>query len=626
MTENVMELELRDIPEYSADDYYGTVEPFEFLYTYIDNRFLMSQMRERMKMQAASVGVRGFMGLWNAFLEMKQAKKGILYDNVTMFDGQEIELYSGKYNCDDYGVTYVDRFGYEQNVCKHPIMPTKRYVNVDTGDERLEVSFRKGHCWRKTIIEKVDISSSTGILSLSKKGVVVNSENAKPLSTYLLDIEQDNYEHIPEERSVGRLGWIGGHGFSPFMEGLIFDGEDAFGHIFSSVREQGDYEKWLDVMRKVRAEKTIARLFIAASFASVLLEPCGLLSFFVHCHGTTEIGKTVALKIAASVWGSPKVGEYITTFNATGVGQEMTAAFLNSLPMCIDELQIKDSMGVKEFDSMIYQLTEGVGKTRGSKDGGLQKTSTWRCCFITTGERPILNENSMGGAVNRVIEFEGTEKIYSDLPGLCDVINDNYGFAGRKFIEIFREHREEVTTFVKNLQQEFYSELLKLDSTEKQAASASALLAADAIATEWIFGDDNALTVADVAKIMTSKTEVDVNARAYEYILELCASNQGRFKKNELGGYTGEIWGKYEGDCVYIIKSIFNREMTSAGFNGASFLVWAKRNDYIVAEAGKRTKKARIEGELVNCVCLKKMDLPEIDEEFDEKVLEGLPE
>ena len=109
--------------------------------------------------------------------------------------------------------------------------------------------------------------------------------------------------------------------------------------------------------------------------------------------------------IAASVWACPKMGEFCTTFNSTLVGQEMTAAFLNSLPMCIDELQIQSSSGVRDFDRIIYQLTEGVGRTRGAKTGGLQRMNTWRNCIITNGEHPISNSSSGGGAVNRVIEF-----------------------------------------------------------------------------------------------------------------------------------------------------------------------------------------------------------------------------
>ena len=211
-------------------------------------------------------------------------------------------------------------------------------------------------------------------------------------------MEQLNYEQIPEVSSVGRLGWIDDYGFSPYVEDLVFDGEEEYRTRFESIQEHGRRDVWLDIVKAVRSGKTpgnvIARIVLAASFASVLVKPCNCLPFFVHLWGGTETGKTVGLLLAASVWADPEVGKYIQTFNATEVGKELGAAFCNSIPLIIDELQlIKDNR--KDFDRMIYQLSEGVGRARGRKQGGLQKTPTWRNCIITTGEFPIISPNSL---------------------------------------------------------------------------------------------------------------------------------------------------------------------------------------------------------------------------------------
>ena len=599
-----MSREIVEIPQFSVEEYYNTERPYEWLYKYKDNKFLLRQLCERMKEQAGALGVRAFMALWNAYCEAQAQQQGMRLDNATNFENQEIELFSGEYVCDEYGVMIPDKYGYEQTVCRHPILPVQRLVNIDSGEERLKIAYKKGRAWRSLIAEKSTLASSNSILQLAANGVVVNSENAKALSTYLLDIENLNYDYIPEQKSVGRMGWVGEHGFSPYVDDLVFDGENNFKHVFNSVKSGGDRQKWLDAMIKMRAEKGFGRFFLAASFASVILEPCGLLPFFVHAWGGTEVGKTVGLMIAASVWACPKMGEYITTFNSTLVGQEMMATFLNSLPMCVDELQIQSSAGIKDFDKIIYQLTEGVGRTRGAKTGGLQKVNTWRNCIITNGEQPISNSNSGGGAVNRIIEFECSEKVYSDLPELSGIIQQNYGFAGREFIEYMQE--DGAFEGVHIIQKEFYQELLKTDSTEKQAAAASALLAADYIATNLIFKDGNNLTIEDMAKIMTKKDDVNVNKRAYEFVLEMVTRNLNHFKTNDFGEYQGEIWGKIEQNEIYIIKSVFDREMKNNGYNSTAFLAWAKRLDLIVTAKDKRTKVYRIAGAVTNCVCIKK--------------------
>lgn len=600
-------IDVVDVPVYSVEEYYNTSKPYEWLYQFKDQKFLLRQLCEKMKAQAGAIGVKAFMALWNAYCESMAQQQGMRLENATNFDGQKIELFSGDYTCDEYGVIIHDRYGYEQIICRHPIMPIQRLINIDSGEERLNIAFKKGRTWRNVIAEKTTIASSHSILSLAANGIMVNSENAKALSTYLLDIENMNYDEIPEQRSVGRLGWVGEHGFSPYVDNLEFDGENNFKHIFNAVKSHGDRQKWIDSMIALREEKTVGRLFLAASFASVILQPCGLLPFFLHAWGGTENGKTVGLMIAASVWASPKMGDYIGTFNSTFVGQEMTATFLNSLPMCIDELQIQSSAGIKDFDRIIYQLTEGIGKTRGSKTGGLQKTNTWKNCIITNGEHPISNTHSGGGAVNRVVEFECEQKVYSDLVGICAVINENYGFAGREFVEYLQT--DGAFERVDALQKEYYRELLKTDSTDKQAASVSAILAADHIATELIFKDGNNLTVEDVAQIMTKRTDVDVNARAYDFIFDLVVKNINKFTPNEYGNYVGEIWGKIDGEQVYIIKSIFDKEMANAGFNSTSFLSWAKRQGKLCTDAQRRTRRTRIEGMLSNCVCIKAENL-----------------
>ena len=614
-----MKNEIATIPEYTAYDYYNSSAPYEWLYQFKSDKFKLKQMTQKMKDKAGAVGVKCFISLFNSYCEMQAQRSGEMLANSTQFDGQDMELFSGEYICDETGVFVHDKFGYEQNICRHPIMPIQRLCNVDSGEERLKLAYKKGKLWRSIVVEKSALASSSGILQLAANGIMVNSENAKPLSTYLLEMEQLNYDLIPEQKSVGRLGWISDHGFSPYVDDLVFDGETNFKHIFSAVKSSGSREAWLNVMRNLRSEKSPGRLFLAASFASVILEPCGLLPFFLHAWGGTETGKTVGLMIAASVWACPKMGEFCTTFNSTLVGQEMTASFLNSLPMCIDELQIQSSSGVRDFDRIIYQLTEGVGRTRGAKTGGLQRMNTWRNCIITNGEHPISNSSSGGGAVNRVIEFECDEKVYSDLVGICAVISQNYGFAGREFVEFLQQ--DGMFEAVNAIQKEYYRELLKSDSTDKQAASASAILAADAIATELIFKDGNNLTVADLEKIMTKKAEVNVNQRALEFVYELAERNPNRFKANEFGDYQGEVWGKKEDDCIYFIKSVFDREMANAGFNSTAFLAWAKRMGYIDTDKNKRTKKAWILGGSVNTVCVKKEKQPaEVTTIYDDEL------
>lgn len=587
------------IPSWTREDYQGST-PFEWLYQYRNDKFTMIQLRDEIKARAGAVGVRNFIALWNAFLELKARDDKLELTNTTEFDGQQIELYCGSYICNDDGIAYTDRLGAPVIVCRHPVLPISRLVNIDTGEMKLEIAFKRGSKWRTVIVDRSLLASQQRILELSALGVAVDSDNAKELVKYITYVESQNYEKLGETNSVGRLGWVE-QGFSPYVDDLRFDGDLSFSHMFEAVQPKGDMTAWLNCMTEARKNSLIVRIMLAASFSSVLVDPLGCLPFFVHVWGGTEAGKTVGLMAAASVWANPSMGEYIHTFNNTAVGQEMMAGFCNNLPLCFDELQIiKDR---QDFDKTIYMLTEGIGKGRGAKTGGLQKTYTWRNCIITTGEMPITNTNSGGGAVNRIVEVDcKDEKLFSDPRGVINIIRQNYGMPGKLFVGILQSKMDEA----KKLYQEIYADLIQGESTEKQAMAAAVILTADRLSAQWIFGDKLNISLSEIGQYLTSKEDVDANMRALDWIYEFVASNSVRFRSSD--DNPGEVWGEVSNSYIYIIKSIFDSKMKDAGFNPVSFLSWAKRRDLLETSSGSGfRKRKRLKGidVLPWCVCIK---------------------
>ena len=605
-----------DVPVYTRDDYLTTTKPFEYLYAHKDNKFELKQLLGVMSAQAQTVGIRNLAALFKAYMETVSGTSAPCF-NRTDFTGQELELDCGSWSASDTGIYGTDKLGFEVVACYHPIMPVQRLVNVDTKVHKVMLAYRLGRRWETVIEDKNVISDSRSIIGLSKYGIMVNSETSKALVRYLADVEQLNYDTIPEVSSVGRLGWIDGYGFSPYEEDLVFDGEETFRTRFESIQEKGSRQAWLDCVRSVRAGKTpgnvVARIVLAASFASVLVKPCSCLPFFVHLWGGSETGKSLSLVLAASVWANPEIGVYIQTFHATEVGKELGAAFCNSLPLVIDELQlVKDNR--KDFDKMIYQLSEGVGRARGQKQGGLQKTPTWRNCIITTGEFPIISSNSGEGAVNRTIEVDCHDtKLFDDPKKTATSLYANYGFAGPEFVKHLME--DGVQERVQKLQEAMQDTLKTGDTMDKQTASAALILAADRLAEEWIFQDGIFLQPEDISKYLVSKEAVNQNARALQYLYDFININQSRFTP-EADAHQGEIWGELDGEYACIIRSKFDQILSDEGYNASAFLGWAKNRGYIhCSKKGEPTKPKRINGRVSRCVWLK---ISDFDDELDD--------
>ena len=283
------------------------------------------------------------------------------------------------------------------------------------------------------------------------------------------------------------------------------------------------------------------------------------------------------------------------TFNGTAVGLEMQAGFVNNLPLILDEFQlVKDK---KSFEYSVYLLTEGIGKTRGAKTGGLQSTATWRNCTITSGEMPITHEGIGGGAINRIIEIECKEKLFGNPAGILDSIRGNYGHAGKIFVELLDtpDSRKDA----KEIYEKFYQEL-KDGITEKQAMAAALILAADYLATKWIFCDGMALKPGDILQYLKSIDSVDTGKRGYEYVYGFCVENSGKFKKD-----SDVCYGKMTEDELVINGISFNRICNDGGYNPDAIIGWLDKEGMLIkGNDGKRKKQVKINGHNTRCVCI----------------------
>ena len=570
------------IPNWTLEDFLSE-RPYEWLYEQKDNKFILQILLQKMQAKAKELKVTGFMKTWNAYVESKSPKATILGSNQTMFPKQPTQLDCGQYVADEYGVSRLNEMGAEVEVISHPLMPVKRVTNIETFEEKLEIAYQRGQDpWKFLTVSREHLASAQKIIGLSKQGVDVNSENAKEVVKFMSKLESLNYDALPRQNSVSHMGWLQDGQFMPYVKDVSYDGDSPeLLRMYTEFKPTGSEETWMSLAKEVRkAESVPARIALAAAFAAPLVQVMGGLPFFVHLWGEAGCGKTVGLMLAASVWGNPDVGRYIKTFSGTKVSMELYASFCCNLPILFDELQVVSDR--KTFDDLIYMLCEGTSKGRGAKEGGLQVQKHWSSCIITTGEMPITQSNSGGGAVARTIEVNyGGLPLFDDARTVANTLKENYGHAGPKFIQMLR--KDGVMEAVRALQRKYYSELMQEDIHDKQVLSASVLLAADMLATKAIFKDKHALTVEDIKGFLVSRTETDVNLRCYQWLVAFCAANPRKFDTSDSA--LGECWGQYKEDhgvsYVCINKSVFDDLLKNKGFSAGAFIDWARRKNML---------------------------------------------
>ena len=574
---------------------------------------------EDVRKKCREVGrIREFENLLKAWITrnaqlMKQAGS-----NNTAFTDAPLTLKCGKWTANDVGVSIaeVTKNGdiIKSVACPHPILPVSRFVNIDTDTEKTKIAFYKDMRWREITVDNSVISNKSTITQLADRGIMVTSETAKDLVKFLMEATSLNMNTIPFYKSLSRLGWVD-NDFAPYDDAIKYDGDSDFQGTYNDVCECGSYEVWKEHITKLRENINI-RLMLSASFASVLIERVGALPFVLHLWGETGFGKTVSLMVASSIWGNSELGHLTRSMNATANSVVRTASFLYSIPFCADEMQqIKDRWG--NYDNFIMFVCEGIDKGKARAKGGVEEQKTWRNAFIFTGEEPVTKANSGGGVKNRCIEIEVKDKIIPDGNTTANIVKENYGFAGKRFIEYIQKID---VLKVKEEYKQIFSDILKsTDTTEKQAMSMALILLADKYACECVFDNSKPLEVKDITCYLVSATVVNMPQRAYEWVVNWVAENSIRF---DLVENKGAVWGRINDDIATINKNVLVEAMNKAGFDfAACSRKWDNDGKLILNSQGYITHQTKVCGIKANYI---KIVLPK--DEFEEvEVQQELP-
>lgn len=493
--------------------------------------------------------------------------------------------------------------------CSHPIYISKRFIDCLTGEIKLEITYSRDSELERLqsfIVPKSRITSSQSIVALANKGVSVSSTNAALLVNYLQDFEDTNYDQIVEIKSINRFGWIG-NDFSPYVDGIEFDADDNYPELEQCVtKPSGTIEDWKEVVKVVRKSHKIApKVALAASFASVLIEPLDALPFFVHFWGASGGGKTVSLMLAASVWGKPDIGSYVKTFNSTKVAQEILASTLYSMPVVCDELQIKAGAS-DNFDSLIYELCEGSGKSRSNKQLGIQASRNWRNCFISSGEQPITGELSGGGAKNRVFEIECQDDLFSNPMKIVEAVKSNYGHAGREFVEALDSKTQKK---IKTAQQSVFAEYSEKGFTDKQALAASIVVVAEAFYSSIILNEPPSFTAEDLEPYIATHDDVSQDLRAVEWLKGWIVKNWNKFDEDapEIYGVASTV------ETVDIVASVLREHCQKVGVNYKKLVSYLDRLKALKTNGGRKDRRVRIGATSPCCISIYKRFLSKED-------------
>lgn len=494
----------------------------------------------------------------------------------------------------DKGISWIDpKTHTPANVCRTPILLTQRLKSLETGDEKMEVAFKRDGEWQRAIYPRSVIFSSRSITALADLGCTITSENSKNVVKFLGALESENIDIIPKNDATSTFGWQPGRWFIPgHDEGITLDIDPSQRGMAAAYCQNGTMERWIEHMAPHRSREKF-RFILAASFAAPLLRIVKQRIFFVYNWGGSKGGKTAALKAALSAWGDPE--RLMVNFNATQVGLERTAAFYCDLPLGIDERQLAgNNQGALE--KIVYMIASGTGKIRGAKSGGIQTVHQWRTVALATGEEPLSTETSQTGVSTRVLEiYGGPFDNEQDAALMHQQAAMDCGWAGPAFIEhILQMDEREIVERYEDMQR--YIRETSQGKNGSHIAGIAAVALADSLIDEWFFGGNPRESVAEAkrmaASILINQVEAnttDVNENAVQFIVDWVLANRSYFGANAIGtclGFTSE-----SGNTAYIFPSMLNQALTKAGYSPRKTMKYMAEKDLIGTDTDRKTGK-----------------------------------
>ena len=315
----------------------------------------------------------------------------------------------------------------------------KELKDLESGQIFYEISWIERDEENRKTLEATNLTTKRELLRLANFGLGVNENNAKDMidyfANYLAQIK------VPRVYKVERLGRIKDRFIHPLDSGdvlleTVSPGEKKLADAFQI---QGSIESWRrDIFDQVKDHPKVL-FMIFASFASIILKDLEVSSFVVDLSGSTSQGKTTALQVSRTVWGT---GDLINEWNVTRVSVERKAAFFNDFPLYMDDTRKADE---RILQSIVYQFSGGKAKGRGSLTGQ-QEEPTWNNILISTGEVSLADyAEKAGGAVARIIPLVDEPFNYPDQDFFSEIykaIGKNHGAPGLEFVKAWEQNKK----------------------------------------------------------------------------------------------------------------------------------------------------------------------------------------
>lgn len=216
----------------------------------------------------------------------------------------------------------------------------------------------------------------------------------------------------------------------------------------AALSEKGTLEAWANATESIKSDKYIPHQFtLVASLGSILFSLMGVQGAVLSLAGDSGVGKTTIGIFGLSAFGNPSALEVSPQSTEKSFHERWYIA--SNLPIIINEAATLDMF---KLSSLIYAAANGQARSTLTRNSELRESDGWQLLTIFTSNSHLmsLDEKWLNEANRRrILEFTlvkpDHEMDRSVALTLHRTMKENYGIAGRTFIQYCVTNREDIT-------------------------------------------------------------------------------------------------------------------------------------------------------------------------------------
>jgi len=465
------------------------------------------------------------------------------------------------------------------------ITPTPCYIsavgdNIDTGElsYRLHIKNMLGSerdVWKKQgeLLRKADI------LKLQDE-MHFQEYVAREIMNYLSEFVLKYIKVLPVEITVISNGWKNDYTLFIIGEKAISKNKiDEVTQISEEMKQKyvakGTKEEWIENLKEL-IDNDLVRLKMYATVGAFLIRFTPVETFLIHNYEESSGGKTLSMRIAASLIGNPQKDGVVESAANSQVGFEFYLESHSDTPVYWD-----DTSANPDFIKSVYLLGNEKGRGRGTKDLKYRDGGNWRTIAQSTGEEPLTQGVSeKTGNQARVIEVHERlpqyEKEY--LEKIDMTLKNNYGLFLDEIIKEVFKVKDKIEENYKQVSKQFGAPINEFAGRKKGYFVVLGIAGSIVERVLMRYGIDTKNNI-DVCKkyyekVVQEDPTIPYSDRALQSVYQWTVRNLTRFEKSiKEFGSDGLAKGAYETygwitrDSIYYDEGVLTKILESMGFN-----------------------------------------------------------